>query len=520
VQTTQQARASKAAIYARRSKDLELAGKNVASQVRDMTALAASKGDDNITEDRIHVDNDVSASRFARKQRTAWKELVAQIEAGSVRRIYTLWLNRLLRLPMELEHLINLALAGKFESIITESITLDLRTPEGQMMARQMAGHADMEVQQLSHRIKRKMDENRREGKATHGVVSFGWLGTRHGHKDDAGLIHHEVEAALIREAAQQVLAGRTLSAIAREWTAAGVDQPMQLHKWVKAGSNGERPTPNWMPNHIQRVLTLPRNAGYQTHEGAVVGQPWSPILDADTYAQLVAHFERRKYGARSARSSEWTGFVRCGGTKDDGSVCGATMLYTPAKNNRPSAFKCAAIVGRDACGHNGVSGHHVERLAHDWLVQLLDDETMRTLSTDDEADTAQLFARLQQLNQLQVELDEDRGSGAMPREAYNRASKANQREVEAVSRELASTSVRNAMTPYLGRGQFIRGVLDSGDMTADEHRALFLATGQFAWIRPQGFRHKHFDVTRVAFSEEAPPEWTTKVSDSKQDAA
>ena len=501
-----------AAIYSRRSKDLDQLGKNVASQVRDMQDLANRHGH-TVTDTHVYVDNDVSASRFSKKQRTEWKQLRAAIERGEVTHVYTLWLNRLLRVPGELEWLIDQALSGTFQSIITESMSLDLRDPYQQMMARQMASQADLEVQQLSARVKRRKQEDRTEGKATGGVVSFGWLGTRHGHANDDGDTLHAAEAAMLHDAGMRVLAGTSLSAIAREWNQQRVQMPLAWHQAVKAGTNVEDlPAPKWMPGHIARLLQMPRNAGYQTHEGVICGQPWPAIFADAEWQQLQQHFAARKLGTRAARSGHWTGFVRC-------AVCGRTMGYTPAKGTRPGGFKCTQTVGRDSCPVAvSVVERHVVDAAHAWLPDYLDSDAVAAMVADDDDGSEATYAELQKLNAVQENMDVMLGTGQVEPQMYARASQANKARREELQRTLVRQPVRNVVGQYLGRGNFVATLLADGVLEADEHRALFASTGMFLWVAPAN-GHKAWNPARLTFSD-TKPEWTQNVHDNQQEVA
>jgi len=485
------------AIYGRRSKDLDQLGKNVASQVRDMHKLA-DQYCCTISEHMVFVDNDVSASRFARKKRTEWLQLREAIAAGNCQNIFTLWLNRLLRMPGELEQLIDEAQAGRFNCIITESMTLDLRDPNQQMMARQMAAQAALEVELLSARVKRRKNVDREEGKATGGVVSLGWLGTRHGHSNDNGDTLHLGEATLLRDAAQRVLAGSTCSSIAAEWNTNNVPMPLHHHQAVKNGT--EVPAPKWKAGHIRHQLTLARNAGYQEHNGVVVGQPWPAILDADTWQQLQRHFTARAYGPRAARASRWTGFVRCAGTMPDGSLCGKTMAYTQPKGSRPGNFRCTKAVGMDHCTlANNVVEHHVQAAAYKWLPAFLDDHAVASMVCSDDDNSEEVFAELQQLNAAMADLDALVGLGKMKPEAYARATEANTKRVADLSRSLARTPVRKVVAQYVGRGSLVASLLADDVLTASEHRALFASTGRYLWVKPAGGRGP-FQPSRISF--------------------
>ncbi len=111
---------------------------------------------------------------------------------------------------------------------------------------------------------------------------------------DGSGIV--EVEAAAIREAAQQVLAGATLSSVVREWNLRGLT--------TAAGGP-------WRVNSLSTLLVQPRLAGLR---GDGSPAPTAlPIIDVGIHAQLVAlHASRSKGGRRATKRYLLTGLLRC----------------------------------------------------------------------------------------------------------------------------------------------------------------------------------------------------------------
>lgn len=484
------------ASYSRRSKDLDRVGLNVASQERDNVARAKSNGH-TIPKSNTYVDNDVSASRFGKKVRTDWQRLRHDIEHGPVVNIYTLMLDRLLRLPGELEWLIDQAFVGNFSSIITDEDVLDLRTESGISRARAMAHAADMEVRKLSKRIRRAFNEKRNDGHKHCPTISLGWLGTRHGHVNDNGDTIHEWEAALIRDAAKRHLVGVSYNTLAQEWTNAGVLHPKEMHHARKA--NRKPIVKPWTATEVRYAITSPRNAGLLTHNGDVVGplrdadgEPVTPILDDKTWRKLVAITERRKVGPRSVRrSGKWTGVVRCGGTMPDGTPCGSVMLYNT--NHTARMFNCRALPGRRACGANGIMASYVEDVARKWLVEYANNVNaeLRRKHIKSDADVERINGELKSLQRIEDETTEDRGTGAITRVQANKTlATVNARRAE-LNRQLESMGIatHDAFATWHGNGDALNEWLDSEACTAAEHRAVYLATDHFVFVVPHGTR-------------------------------
>lgn len=470
------------ASYARRSKDLDQSGMNVANQQRDNMNRAKSNGD-TIAEEHQYVDNDTPASRFATRKRTEWLLMREAIEHGPVYKVYTLMLDRLLRLPGELEWLIDQAFIGNFRSIVTDEEELDLTTEAGISRARGMAHAADMEVRKLSKRVRRAFDEKRANGESHQPVITFGWLGTRHGHDNNHGDTIHRYEADLIRDAATRVLRGTTVDAIAAEWTANGVLKPKDMHHARKANTEPKH-TP-WTGKDVWNALTTPRNRGQLMHGGEVIGELPTAILDKTTATKLMAMEQRRKTGPRTGRrSGAWTGVVRCGGFLDDGSPCGAVMCVNP--DGKSTTFRCKSAAGRRACGHNAITAKPVQEAAHAWLTAYVDDATLRVGVMREDNGAEAIHAELTTLKTRKDEALQDRASGILTRAEANKVVVAiNNREAE-LARQLTATGARDSLSPWLGDGDGIGAWLVSDKCSAAEHRAAFLASDHCVWIKPR----------------------------------
>ena len=104
------------AVYTRISEDRQQ-GAGVRDQWDDCMTLAERHGWDHLTH---FEDNDISASKYARKQRPDYRRMLAKIRAGEIRRIVVAHIDRLYRQPKELEELIDLADNGRLEVVSTE----------------------------------------------------------------------------------------------------------------------------------------------------------------------------------------------------------------------------------------------------------------------------------------------------------------------------------------------------------------------------------------------------------------
>jgi DNA invertase Pin-like site-specific DNA recombinase len=272
----------------------------IARQSQDIRRLSADTGGELVTVENskgeltdILVDNAISASAYARRKRKDYPRLLELAEAGAVDRGIIYDVDRLLRIPDELEDLIKLVdrLRGRF-TIVSLHGRLDLTTAEGRKYARGRVADAAYESERMSERLRRAFVQKAEQGQphaATGKSRAFGY--------EDDGLTVDLVEATLLRTAAADVLAGETLGSICRRWNTTGITTP-------KGGP--------WEHRALTKVLVGRRQAGLRVyHEGAdderVFPAAWPAIIDEVTHRAL-----RRKFIENSARlpgrRTEFTG--------------------------------------------------------------------------------------------------------------------------------------------------------------------------------------------------------------------
>ena len=258
-------------IYARISQDDGTAF-GVTRQVDDCTKEAARRG---WPIEREFVDNDVSATRA--KKRPEYDALLAAIEDGTIDAVVVYDIDRLTRTPSELEHFISLADRHHI-ALASVGGHIDLATPQGRLTARIKGDVARHEVEQMSRRLKRKFEENAKEGKP-HGVTPFGYRRERV--VDDRGRdigyreVIDEAEAAAIRRLYEMLIGGHSLRSLAKHLNDLG----------LRTGRGNA-----FQGNVVGNMLRRPRYAGHRTHGKEIIGKgAWEPIVSQDTYDQALA---------------------------------------------------------------------------------------------------------------------------------------------------------------------------------------------------------------------------------------
>ena len=178
--------------------------------------------------------------------------------------------DRLGRDPEATEILIRACRRGGHLISTTRGGDYDVTTANGRKHLRDDINAATHEVDHNTERLVEAKAEAAGEGRWLGGPRPFGWAVL-----DDGSLALHGTEAAAIRRACDDVLAGGTLVGVKRDWHAAGL-----------TGTRGGLQA----PEAIRKILLRPRNAGLMEHRGQVGGAgQWPAIVDEDRWRAVCA---------------------------------------------------------------------------------------------------------------------------------------------------------------------------------------------------------------------------------------
>lgn len=279
---------SPAVVYCRISQDRTGEGVGVERQRSDCFKLADSLGWSVV---ETYVDNDVSA--YSGKPRPEYRRMLDKLKTGNVGAVLAWHTDRLYRSIPDLSELIEICDDRGIEIRTCRAGEVDLSTPSGRLSATMFASISRYEVERSAERIRSAKEAQAREGKYRGGVRPIGY--------EVGGMVLNETEAARIRKAADDLLAGASLMSTARAWNAEGFTT-----------SQGNR----WTATSVRRVLTRARNAGLVESDGKIVGPAqWPAIYDADTLnaiRTIVSDPSRRSY-VSFARRNQGAGVYRCG---------------------------------------------------------------------------------------------------------------------------------------------------------------------------------------------------------------
>jgi hypothetical protein len=297
-------------------------------------------------------------------------------------------------------------------------------------------------------------------------------------------------EVKLIAEAMEALLAGESLSGVAKEWNRRGIPTKMGAKHWTF--------------NTVQQVITNPRNIakvthGYAAEEGRrkwrrrqVVGDAqWPAVVDRATYESVTATLDVRGAhltGIPHARAP-LTYVMVCG-------FCGNTL--TQGKNNGNRSWRCFKRPGT-GCNRVSVQAEHLEPRVYEALFAYVDNVKLAQLvdARTDEDDNAAIIDQLARLDRKALEyLD------MLHAEEINRAEHARLRQKllvdqAALTDRLARSERQNVLAPYAGRPGRLQEAWE--DLSVDRKRAILTAALGPIVIGASS-RRRGFDPDRVRF--------------------
>lgn len=350
------------AIYLRISSDPMGQEEGVERQHQDCTARL--NREDNWVLVRIYEDNDISASSRSKKPRPDYEAMLADTKAGKIDVILSYSNSRLTRRPRELEDLIQLHEETGVQLKTIVSGDDDLSTADGRMMARLKATIDANEAERTGERRKRELLAKRQAGKHA-GRRPFGWYGTgispRTGKEMLTAHLLHPKEGPALKAAIKAILAGHSVTSIARRWNKRGL---------LTASGNP------WDLTNLRFALTRWRNAGLVEHQGTPVEVTaedgtveavrglWKPVCTREELEELrgilLAPEKRGKHGPKS--TTLMASLAVCG-------KCGRTMVSGSQRKSRKEPgvrirnYRCA-----------GAQAHQAERCFVTIQGSILDD--------------------------------------------------------------------------------------------------------------------------------------------------
>lgn len=433
-------------IYARISRDDDDERTGVDRQERDCRKYAAQHGWEVV---ETIIDNDLSASRYARRKRPGYQRVLSMLEAGTVDTLLCYHGDRLHRQPKELEGLIDLA-ENRDVLVATLYGDLDLNGSDGRANARIMVTMSAKEADNTSRRMRTFKNDRAENGKPAGGSRAFGY--------QPDGLTIVDSEADLIRDAVTRVLAGETMSAVCRDWNEAG----------LRTSRTGAR----WGVPSLRYVLTNPRYAALRVHQGEVVGDAaWPAILERDQHEAIVAMLSDPSRRHRNPpRAGLLTPLVKCG-------TCGGTMRRSGLRNG--TLYRCHAQPETDQCGRVLIKAEPIERWITEAVIARLDSAAFRRAQRRKPA-TAGPAKALRAAEARSDALAASWATGEISKRAWLTASKALDDQIESLRRGVAASASSGALD---GIGADVAAWFDA--LTLDRRRAVIASLIETITVKP-----------------------------------
>jgi site-specific DNA recombinase len=454
-----------AAIYARISNDPEGDRLGVNRQVEDCRKEAERRG---WPVADLYVDDDKSA--WSGKVRPEYQRMVADIEARRIDAVLFWHPDRLTRIPIEMEQFTEVCRRNGVE-VAWMGGELAPRDSDGLLLLRILSAVASDSSAKTSKRIKRKNEERAAQGLPTGG-------GTRpFGYRPDRVTVD-PVEAALVHEAVDRVLAGDSVRAVAGDWNARAI-----------ATAAGKR----WTVETMRRMLYSARLSGQREHLGEIVAPgKWEAIITPEETARLrLILDERTRTRSRPPRRYLLANLLRCG-------LCDAPLISRPQANGT-RRYVCAKGPGHSGCGRLAINAEPIEAFMEAAILLQVDSPAVAaavaTAASADAATAAEHDALRQDREQLD-ELAKAYGERQVTFAEWLAARAPIAARIEAAQRKLSRMSRSAALDPYVGKSEALR--TDWRTLTLTRQRSIVSSLLDRAVVRSAVPGRTTFDGDRI----------------------
>jgi site-specific DNA recombinase len=414
----------------------------------------------------VFKDADLSAYRRG-VRRPEFERLLQAVREKQIDGVVAWKIDRIARQQRDLGRL-NDTCEDSGAFIATKVDGIDTRTQMGRLLAELLVTLARSESESQSIRLRRKVEEQVREGRAhTGGTRMFGYT------KDRSEIVPEEAE--LVREAKDRILAGESLRGVCRDWEARGVRTPT-------GGS--------WRQITIKRMLTSWALAGQREHRGELSLGKWPAILTEDETRRLRGLLnDPSRTKVQNARRYLLTGFLKCGN-------CSQPLVARPRLDGT-RRYVCARQPGNQNCGKLARMAEPVEQVVKEAVLVALDGVDLRQYVERPDDGTAKLLEAVRRDEERLVELSKDHYvDGVIGRAEYFAARDAIQARLDGNRRRLEKANGHGVLNQVMGAGEEVRKRWD--DKGLDWQRAVIGALVDHVTLAPAVRGRNVFDPKLV----------------------
>jgi site-specific DNA recombinase len=332
----------RAVIYSRISKDRP-DETSTTTQEQDARAYCARKG-----WTVVDAIEDAGQSAYSGKTRPGFHRALRLIRDGQADVMVVWRIDRFSRSIVGFwDHWRQIDDAGGELVSVTES--WDTSTTVGRIVVSLIAGFAEMESDAKSARTARWHAYRRAEGMVPTGPRCYGYERT------DDTLIIVDDEADVIRDIVDRIMAGDTLTAIARDLT----DRELVTSKGKP-----------WTRHAIRMLMRTPTIAGMlrSPDGGDPIEGSWTAIVDPDRWREVNDRLDDPQRRTTPGPERRWllTGLVTC-------STCLEPMRKMSRSLGRPPRYQCMTCA-------RSVNVHETEEIIGAAIVELIDSDAWRQL--------------------------------------------------------------------------------------------------------------------------------------------
>ena len=323
-----------AGILVRISDDREGRALGVRRQEEDGRHLADRMG---LRVVRVYVENSISASTIAGKNRQDFEDFLADWKAGifDVPLAYTT--GRLTRDNIVAERIIEVARAKGISPYFVASPWCDLSTAAGRRMYRSLAVNDAAEAEDIQERAQRKKLQDAKDGKTNGGPRTYGYgkvIGTdpKSGKEICDPYQVREEEIDVLQEGKRRLLAGDSQLKIVMDWNLRGI-KTARAGVQIKRGDTKKPCDGLWTVGKFARTMLNPsyiifpgdnpEQRGTRVHKGQHYMALWPGVFTQQEHdwmrAILNSQAQQWSHGPVKGRTYMLTGIIHCGGTWPEG---------------------------------------------------------------------------------------------------------------------------------------------------------------------------------------------------------
>lgn len=270
-------------------------------------------------------------------------------------------------------------------TLVSVAEQIDFGTTTGRLMARQLVTFAEYEREIIRARIKNAYDTARANGRYPGMQFPFGYMPVRLPGKG-WGLEPHPVYGPIVGQIADRLIAGESLSAIARWLDTVGIPTPRNAVREYKGKKTAQQDA-KWNQTSLTAILKSPAIIGETSINGESTHKPQAlrdetgmavkraePLIDREKWERVKKALSQK--ATRRGPNVNRGPLLRVAYCAD----CGSTMILTSAYWNGKTYryYRCSGeLRKRDGCTAKRIVAEQLESQVEDSVLEEYGDEEL-----------------------------------------------------------------------------------------------------------------------------------------------